>query len=250
MHKLPEREVYMSPSRSKGSFLGRIFGLFLIALGALILLLMPAWLARPTPAIANATGMATFKTRYPGVANTKLDSCTTCHTASLPGTNPFGADYLFYGRNAAALQTMEPLDSDGDGWTNLLEIQSTTFPGDAADHPAGSPPATNTPTPTNTPTRTPTPTPTNTPTTTQTATPTNTATSGPSATPTQTSTSGPTGTATNTQTATPTETATSTATGLPTVGATSTGEPTPTVTNTPGPVGANPRIFLPVVNTP
>ena len=103
----------MSPSRSRQSFFGRLFGLFLIALGALILLIIPAWLSRPTPAIANPTGMATFKNRYPGIAGSKLDSCTTCHTAAIPATNPFGAAYLANGRNDGALATMEPT---GHGW--------------------------------------------------------------------------------------------------------------------------------------
>ena len=84
----------MSPSRSRQSYLGRVFGLFLIALGAFILLIIPAWLSRPTPAIANATGMATFKNRYPGIAGSKLDSCTTCHT-TIPATNTLSvADFL------------------------------------------------------------------------------------------------------------------------------------------------------------
>jgi len=218
----------------------RFLPLLLIALGAFLILLMLILLSRPARVRANAGGMATFVARYPSVVNSKLDSCTTCHTTA-PATNSYGADYLLYGRNGPALVTMEPMDSDGDGWTNLLEIQDQKYPGDAADHPAGSPPATSTPTPTNTPTDTPTTTPTNTPTDTPTVTPTNnvvdTATSTPTTTATQTS-------------ATSTPTATTTGTSVPTGVPTESGAASPTPSSTPDETAFQDKLFLPLVAFP
>ena len=43
----------MNASHFKGSFRGRLFPFFLIVLGALLLLLLIAWLAHPVPVIAN-----------------------------------------------------------------------------------------------------------------------------------------------------------------------------------------------------
>lgn len=102
---------------------------------------------------------------YSGKAGTKLDNCALCHTAGtvVNGTktttygscqwchlkygytaphgditltlNPYGAAYLANGRNAAALKTIESLDSDGDGYTNIAEINAVRYPGSAADDP-------------------------------------------------------------------------------------------------------------------
>jgi hypothetical protein len=80
-----------------------------------------------------------------------------CHT-SAPNLNPYGAAYKAAGRNTAAFALIENLDSDGDGFTNLQEINALTFPGDSLSHPV-LPTATKTATPTNTalpPTATPT----------------------------------------------------------------------------------------------
>jgi len=98
--------------------------------------------------------------------NTKLDSCALCHTGGQydksPGVsvslgscqwchyrygyegkgdiadtlNPYGKDYLDNGRNAASIIAINPIDSDGDGFTNEAEIASIRFPGSKEDDPA------------------------------------------------------------------------------------------------------------------
>jgi len=49
--------------------------------------------------------------------------------------NQYGLNYHGYGRNAAAVKTIESLDSDGDGYSNIDEIQADRYPGDAKDYP-------------------------------------------------------------------------------------------------------------------
>lgn len=75
----------------------------------------------------------TFNSRY-GTANTLLDECTLCHGASKnpDNLNPYGADFMNSGNNFA---TIEPLDSDADGFVNSDEITARTLPGDATSHP-------------------------------------------------------------------------------------------------------------------
>jgi hypothetical protein len=106
-----------------------------------------------------------FRTTYPDTVGTKLDSCATCHRSSSkpadPVTygscqwchyktnygadlsdatlrqtlNPYGLAYLDKGRNADALHTIDPFDSDGDDFSNQAEIAALTYPGDAKDDP-------------------------------------------------------------------------------------------------------------------
>ena len=65
-----------------------------------------------------------------------MGSCQWCHykygydksgdiTATL---NLFGKDYLAEGRNKAALKAIEAKDSDGDGFTNIVEINADALP--------------------------------------------------------------------------------------------------------------------------
>ncbi|HVP80610.1 MAG TPA: GEGP motif-containing diheme protein, partial [Thermodesulfobacteriota bacterium] len=56
------------------------------------------------------------------------------HTPPVP-LNSYGADYKTVGRTTASFQAIQNLDSDGDGKTNLEEIQALTFPGDPRDYP-------------------------------------------------------------------------------------------------------------------
>ena len=211
--------------------------------GTLALLIAMFFISKPGMVRAEQPDLNSAVAKYPNISGTALQSCNLCHS-SVPDLNPYGSAYLNNGRSTAAFGLIENMDSDGDGFTNLQEISSLTFPGNPASFPSTTAtptrtvtatfttvPATATRTPTATfttvpatATRTPTATFTSVPATaTQTYTPTNT--SGPS-TPTQTSTF----------TATPgpsTATPTSTFTSVPPT-ATSTGQPaTPTNTALP-----------------
>jgi len=105
-----------------------------------------------------------FLAAYPDKAGSKLDQCNTCHTGgsyvsggktttlgscqwchykygydrsgNITATlNVYGKAYYDNGRTAAALKAIENLDSDGDGFTNIQEINALSFPGNANDYP-------------------------------------------------------------------------------------------------------------------
>ncbi|MGD9369249.1 MAG: hypothetical protein PVH87_26310 [Desulfobacteraceae bacterium] len=111
------------------------------------------------------TDSAEFITVYADKAGTKLDSCALCHASGQyekkPGKwvtlgscqwchyaygydssgdieetlNAYGKDYRDSGRSTAAIEAIDTLDSDGDGFTNSEEIAALRFPGNAEDDP-------------------------------------------------------------------------------------------------------------------
>jgi hypothetical protein len=84
--------------------------------------------------MARQSYLTTFETTYPAAAGSRIDACNLCHNSPRGGDarNPYGLSYASSGHNFTAI---ENIDSDGDGWTNLQEINSLTFPGNATDHP-------------------------------------------------------------------------------------------------------------------
>jgi hypothetical protein len=132
----------------------------LILTGSIFLLVASYALMNTRKAVANSNDIANARSKYPNIVGTRIDSCSLCHTGSIPNLNPYGSAYLANGRNIAAFGSIESVDSDGDGYTNIQEITALTFPGDPSDHPV----PTNTPAPTRTPAPTNTPVPTNPPT--------------------------------------------------------------------------------------
>jgi hypothetical protein len=94
--------------------------------------------AAPVGAYARSTYLSAFDTRYK-TSGTALDSCSTCHGSGGTSTfNPYGAELrASIGSGiTTALTVAEPKDSDGDGFTNLQEIQALKLPGDPASFPA------------------------------------------------------------------------------------------------------------------
>jgi hypothetical protein len=101
-------------------------GLFLV-MGAVVL------------AFAQSGYLSDFVTTY-SASSSPLNTCNLCHTGTprnASNVNNFGYDYATAGYDFAAIQG---LDSDGDGYTNIQEIQAGTFPGDASSVPAVTPP--------------------------------------------------------------------------------------------------------------
>jgi hypothetical protein len=137
--------------------------------GALALLIVMAVFSKPQSGLAAPGDLGSAAAKYPNIVGTTLQACDLCHTASIPSLNPYGAAYKANGRNSAAFGLIENLDSDGDGFKNIQEISSLTFPGNPASFPA-------IPTPTNTAVPTSTPVPTNPPVATSTSIPVSTST--------------------------------------------------------------------------
>jgi hypothetical protein len=98
----------------------------------------------PQPVFAAPADLSSFVTKYPVALGTLMQQCALCHTNSIPALNPYGAAYKAAGRSVAAFAAIENLDSDGDGFTNIQEINALTFPGDPSSHPALAATATNT----------------------------------------------------------------------------------------------------------
>jgi hypothetical protein len=86
-------------------------------------------------ASADSGALGDFNRQYPSFGG----SCNVCHK-SVPSTNPYGTDLVKKGATAnnipaATFVAIEGLDSDGDGFTNIEEINAGTFPGNRASHP-------------------------------------------------------------------------------------------------------------------
>ena len=88
-------------------------------------------------------GVGSFNTKYPVAASTLGSSCLICHTTTgggggASGRNPYGEDFNnSIGTDAGAhnFSAIETNDSDGDGFSNIAEINNKTYPGNASDFP-------------------------------------------------------------------------------------------------------------------
>ncbi|MDW7733306.1 MAG: PGF-CTERM sorting domain-containing protein [Methanolobus sp.] len=80
---------------------------------------------------ATSEALDAFNQRY-DTNGTRIDSCTVCHGSNTDSLNPYGTAYSGSGGN---FESIEAPDSDGDGFTNLEEIDALTFPGDPSDYP-------------------------------------------------------------------------------------------------------------------
>ncbi len=98
---------------------------------AAVLCLVVAVIAGYGISYASSGYLTQFNTRY-GTAGTALDTCSVCHT-NTPARNYYGSAF---GSNSHDYATIEPLDSDGDGYSNITEINAGTFPGNASSVPA------------------------------------------------------------------------------------------------------------------
>jgi hypothetical protein len=90
-------------------------------------------------ALADSGALADFNAQYP--KNKYANNCNICHKGSPPARNPYGTDLVKAGAtagniSAATFLAVEGLDSDGDGATNIAEINAGTWPGDPKSKPA------------------------------------------------------------------------------------------------------------------
>jgi len=133
---------------------------------AVVLVLFTAHVGFAAYNHSGDTDSVNFRTAYPNAIGTKLDSCALCHAggsytsggktttlgscqwchyecsyttpcANIVQTlNPYGKDYLTQGRGVTAIQGIANFDSDGDGYSNAVEIAAIRYPGDPNDTPA------------------------------------------------------------------------------------------------------------------
>jgi len=82
---------------------------------------------------AKMPDLKNFKTAYPNAKN--IAKCTVCHDDLATHTlNPYGQDYKAAGNTFTP--ALAELDSDKDGFKNIVEINADTFPGDINSHPS------------------------------------------------------------------------------------------------------------------
>ena len=87
---------------------------------------------------AKSSYVNSFTSAYPSSATASF-SCSICHVPAGPSArNPYGAAYASAGHN---FKTIESQDSDGDGATNIVEINAGTNPGDPGSKPVVTPTA-------------------------------------------------------------------------------------------------------------
>jgi len=86
-------------------------------------------------AYGKSTYLTSFNSTY-GTSGTVLNTCVLCH----PGgkTSVLNSYATSYKNNNHSYPAIANIDSDGDGFTNITEINARTFPGDATSHPAPS----------------------------------------------------------------------------------------------------------------
>ena len=103
--------------------------------------------------VGSAYGSTGFLASFNSQNGTTYN-CGVCHTtptASSSARNQFGTDWAnaTIGNHSYVITTaLANLDSDGDGYTNIVEIQAKTNPGDATSFPSSPPPVVDTTPPT------------------------------------------------------------------------------------------------------
>lgn len=87
---------------------------------------------------ATAQWLKTFTGTYKPKAGTALAGakCATCHIKGTTKLNPYGQSLKGKKIEAASLKSVENIDSDKDGVTNIKEIKAGTLPGDPKSKPA------------------------------------------------------------------------------------------------------------------
>lgn len=109
-----------------------------------LLLVLTVALSGMPEAMAKSEYLTIFTANYSWTVNTKLDSCDTCHVYGSNARNHYGADLekqLLNGTTVdQGLKNIEPINSDGDGYVNIVEIYNLSFPGDPSDPAPNQPP--------------------------------------------------------------------------------------------------------------
>ncbi len=68
-------------------------------LGSILLVIGFLSFTRLTSVSANTPDVNNVHNRYPAMVNSRIDSCSLCHTSSIPSLNPYGMAYKNNGRS-------------------------------------------------------------------------------------------------------------------------------------------------------
>lgn len=104
-----------------------------------IMILLAMFAAAVTPASAKSALLQEFKKKYPKFKFENIHSCMLCHQEAKKGVGPlnaYGKDFKAQkGTPAEKLAKIEKLDSDKDKFSNIVEINAGTNPGDPKSNP-------------------------------------------------------------------------------------------------------------------
>ena len=101
----------------------------------LVLVALAGFLAQAGTAAAKSTYLTSFRTTYPTAVGSRIDSCLVCHTTTNASPSTRNVYGTAYGNANHSFTAIDAADTDGDGYTNQVEITQFFFPGNAADHP-------------------------------------------------------------------------------------------------------------------
>ena len=116
-------------------------GIIVLLICTIVAPLMLAGVAEARQAFFNSIMRAAV---YPQLEGTKFETfrCLWCHVEDSAGPrNPYGLDYeaeYYVTDVVTAAINIEQIDSDGDGYTNIEELNAATWPGFAEDSPDAS----------------------------------------------------------------------------------------------------------------
>ncbi|MDF1597716.1 MAG: c-type cytochrome [Acidimicrobiia bacterium] len=106
-----------------------LFTLVGILAAAIVFVLGDGADAKPQPGFLPA-----FEDTYPAAIGSRIDSCVLCH--NIVGDEYKLNDYAKQWKEDENFTAINNLDADDDGYTNIVEINAHTFPGNAADNPS------------------------------------------------------------------------------------------------------------------
>ncbi len=82
----------------------------LLVSGTLVIMASLVLFGQPKQVNAAPADLDRVEAKYTGIVGSAIDTCTLCHTSSIPSLNPYGTAYKNNGRSTAALTAIEPLD--------------------------------------------------------------------------------------------------------------------------------------------
>ena len=105
-----------------------------LALGTVMAIGLLFILAHDVEAKNKSEFLPAFEATYPAAVGSRIDSCTLCHNVqgSEYKLNPYARQWK-EDENFVAINNQ---DADGDGYSNIEEINAHTFPGNPSDNPS------------------------------------------------------------------------------------------------------------------